>query len=190
MKPTGQLIRLHREARVEDLTDEGLVAACATADRAARALLFERHVEGVHRFIGRLRGSDPDAVEDLVQATFMTAYQSAANFRGGQVRSWLFGIAINLVRNYARGEIRRKQALRSAAEIPPFRGAADPALVAYLPDAIAALPHDLRAALVLVDLEGQKGSDAAATLGIPDGTLWRRVFEARQALRAALGGQP
>ncbi len=190
MKPIGQLIRLHREARVDDLTDEGLVAACATADRAARALLFERHVEAVHRFVARMRGSDPDAVEDLVQATFMTAFQSAVNFRGGQVRSWLFGIAVNLVRNYARGEIRRKQALRVAAEVPPARDTADPALVARLPDAIAALPDDLRAALVLVDLEGQKGSDAAATLGIPDGTLWRRVFHARQALRAALGGEP
>ena len=186
----GQLIRLHPEAKVEDLTDEGLVAACATADRAARALLFERHVDAVHRFVGRMRGSDPDAVEDLVQQTFVTAFQCAAKFRGGVVRGWLYGIAANLVRNYARKEIRRKQALKLVAELPePTVAWTDPVVIARLPEIIEGLPHDLRAAIVLVDLEGEKGEDAAAALGIPAGTLWRRLFHARQAVRAALGGE-
>lgn len=190
MKPTrGQLIALRPEARVADLTDEGLVAACATGDRAARALLFERFVDAVHRFVARMRGSDPHSVEDLVQATFLAAFQSAGKFRGGHVRGWLYGIASNQVRGYARTEIRRKRALAAVAELPPpLARAGDPMLAAKLPDAIAELPHDQRAALVLVDLEGERGHEAAAALGIPVGTLWRRVFEARQALRAALGG--
>lgn len=192
MKPApaqGQLIRLHPEVSVEEVSDEGLVAACAIADRAARSLLFERHVTSVHRFISRMRGSDRDAIDDLVQQTFLAAFQCAKNFRGGNVRGWLYGIAANLVRNYARGEIRRKSALKIVADIAPSsRGPGDPATLARLPDAIAVLPHDLRAALVLVDLEDQKGSDAAAALGIPAGTLWRRVFHARKALREALGG--
>ena len=190
MKPTtGQLIALRPEARVADLTDEGLVAACATGDRAARALLFERFVDAVYRFVRRMRGSDPHSVDDLVQVTFLAAFQSASKFRGGHVRGWLYGIASNQVRLYARTEIRRKRVLAAVAELPqtPSR-AGDPMLAAKLPDAIAQLPHDLRAALVLVDLEGERGNDAAAALGIPVGTLWRRVFEARQALRASLGG--
>lgn len=185
----GTLIRLRSEVRVDELTDEGLVAACATGDRTARALLFERYVDAVHRVITRMRGSDRDAVDDLVQATFLSAYQSAGNFRGGHVRGWLFGIAANTVRNYARGEVRRKQALRAVAEMPPAAPRArDAALLARIPAAIEALPHDLRAVLVLVDLEGEKGADAAEALGIPAGTLWRRLFEARKALRTALGG--
>ncbi len=52
------------------------------------------------------------------------------------------------------------------------------------------LPHELRAAIVIVDLEGEKGSDAAAALGIPEGTLWRRLFQARTALRKAIDGGP
>jgi DNA-directed RNA polymerase specialized sigma24 family protein len=40
---------------------------------------------------------------------------------------------------------------------------------------------------VLVDLEGERGIDAAAALGIPEGTLWRRVHEARVRLREELG---
>jgi len=184
----GHLIRLHPAARVEDLTDEGLVAACATEDRAARALLFERYVDDVHRFVRRMRGSDPDCVDDLVQATFLAAFQSAAKFRGGHVRGWLFGIACNQVRGYARTEIRRKRALDSVTDFATTPRVSDPIFAAKLLAAIAALSHDLRAALVLVDLEGERGHEAAAVLGIPTGTLWRRVFEARQTLRAAIGG--
>lgn len=187
----GELVRLHPEKHTEDLTDEGLVAACATADRVARSLLFERHVNSVHRFVSRMRASDADVVDDVVQQTFLSAFQSAKDFRGGNVRGWLYGIAANLVRNYARGEIRRKRALEAVADLDTFvhrpRDPVTSATLARIPAALAALSHDLRAAIVLVDLEGEKGADAAEALGIPAGTLWRRVFLARQALRAALG---
>jgi RNA polymerase sigma factor (sigma-70 family) len=184
---TGKLLQFRPRAEVDDLTDEGLVAACATGDRAARALLFERHVDAVHRFVARMRASDADVVDDLVQATFIAAFQSAARFRGPQLRGWLFGIAANIVRTYARGEIRRKRALSVLADpIEDVSAPADPDL-AKLSGAIAELSHDLRAALVLVDLQGETGRDAAAALGVPEGTLWRRVFFARKALREALG---
>ncbi len=187
---TGQLLQLRPLARVDELTDEGLAAACATGDRAARSLLFERHVDAVHRFVARMRASDPDEVDDLVQGTFVAAFQAAGRFRGQQLRSWLYGIAANLVRGYARKEIRRKRALSALAD--PETAAHGPANLdaARLPAAIAGLPHDLRAAILLIDVEGERGRDAAAALGIPEGTLWRRVFFARKALRAAVVGEP
>jgi RNA polymerase sigma-70 factor, ECF subfamily len=184
----GVLIQLRPEARADDLTDAGLVAACATGDRAARALLFERHVDAIHRFIARMRGSDADAVDDLVQATFLRAFHAAARFRGTTARAWLHGIAANVVKEHARTEIRRKRTLHALAEtLPAAARPRDPTL-ARLPDAIAALPHARRAAFVLVDLEGARGIEAAAALGIPEGTLWRHVYEARVALRERLGG--
>lgn len=189
----GHLVQLHPDVRVEDLSDVALVAACATSDRAARSLLFERHVDAVHRFVARMRGSDPDTVDDLVQATFVSAFQSASRFRGDRAIGWLYGIAANHVRAYARREIRRKRALLSVAgatqvELHARPFVADPAMLARLPSAIAELPHDLRAAFVLVDLEQERGKDAAEALGIPEGTLWRRVFHARKTLRETLGG--
>lgn len=191
----GELVQLRPEVRVEELSDAGLVAACATGDRAARSLLFERHVDAVHRFVARMRGSDADTVEDLVQATFVSAFQGAAKFRGDRAISWLYGIAVNHVRAYARREIRRKRALLSVADASQVEWharplAANPALLARLPAAIEELPHDLRAAFVLVDLEGERGRDAAEALGVPEGTLWRRVFHARKSLRETLGGEP
>jgi RNA polymerase sigma-70 factor (ECF subfamily) len=174
-----------------EMSDEALVAACATGDRTARGLLFERHVDAVHRFVARMRGSDSAAVDDLVQATFVAAFHAAARFRGGGVRAWLYGIGANLTRSYARREIRRKHALDAVAELDHPVHDLDPVdrhVLAQLPAALAALPHDLRAVFVLVDLEEQRGIDAAAALGIPEGTLWKRLFRARRALRAALDG--
>jgi RNA polymerase sigma factor (sigma-70 family) len=187
----GDLVELHPARRADDMSDDGLIVACAAGDRAARALLFERYADAVHRLIVRLRGSDSDAVDDLVQSTFLAAFKAAHRVRGGNLRAWLYGIAINQVREYARREVRRKRALSRAAEIAPCASAGgDPAVAAHLPTAIAALPHALRAALILVDLEGERGADAAAALGIPEGTLWYRVHLARRAVRVALGGEP
>ena len=186
----GQLVQLRPEARVEEMSDVGLIAACAAEDRTARALLFERHVDAIHRFVGRMRGSDADVVDDMVQATFIRAFQGAGRFHGTSARSWLYGIAANVVREHARKEIRRKRAMSVVAEeLPRTHEVRDAHLLARLPDAIATLSHELRAALVLVDMEGQKGCDAAAALGIPEGTLWRRLFEARTAMRKLMGGR-
>jgi RNA polymerase sigma-70 factor (ECF subfamily) len=138
-----------------------------------------------------MRGSDPDMVDDLVQLTFLAAFDAAARFRGGNPRAWLYGIAANQVRGYARREMRRKRVLVAVADISPrVSEAGNPSLVARLPAAISDLPHDLRAALVLIDLEGERGRDAALALGVPEGTLWRRVHLARKAVRIALGGEP
>jgi RNA polymerase sigma factor (sigma-70 family) len=194
-RPGGQVIPLRRaDERDAALSEPGLVAACAAGDRAARAILFERHVDAVHRFVVRMTG-DADLADDLVQATFLTAYRAAARFRGGSaVRTWLCGIAANLVRTQRRGELRRRVALSSVADVATLErgwhadGPERRLLVARLPAAIAELRHDLRAAFVLVDLEGARGADAAAALGIPEGTLWRRLHEARAQLRATLTG--
>jgi len=185
----GRLLQLRPDAAIEEMSDAGIVAACAADDRTARALLFERHVDAVHRFVGRMRGGDHDVIDDLVQSTFMRAFQGAARFRGDSARAWLFGIAANLVREYARKEIRRKRALAVVAHTQPrSTERRDAHLIARLPEAIAGLPHDLRAAFVLVDCEGERGIDAAMALGVPEGTLWRRVATARTKLREALHG--
>lgn len=193
----GQLVPLRRSMPREDgLSEDGLIAACAAGDRAARAMLFERHVDGVHRFVCRMTG-DADAADDLVQATFLAAYRAAPRFRGGaSARTWLCGIAANVLRMQVRGEVRRRAALAvvaddvdGAAAAPSLADAVERRrLLARLPGAIAALPHDLRAAFVLVDLEGARGVEAAAALGVPEGTLWRRLHHARAALRGALDG--
>ena len=180
-----------RKAAVSDISDEALLAACGVGDPAALGALFDRHHDAVARLCARLLSAEPGAIDDLVQTTFLDAWRAARGYRArGSVRSWLYGIAANAVRHHIRGAIRRRGAIAALPEPPPARTPADDAaraqLVARLADAMATLPHDLRAAFVLCDLEEMPGVEAARALDIRAGTLWRRLHEARRALRVAL----
>jgi RNA polymerase sigma-70 factor (ECF subfamily) len=186
---TGKLLQLRPDAGVDELGDEALAAACATGDHAAQSLLFERHVEAVYRVIARMRGSDAESIDDLVQATFIAAFQSAGQFRGDKLQSWLFGIAANVLRGYIRKEVARKRIATALADEPPPEATRLEGLdVEKLRAAVAALPHKLREVLVLVDLEGESGAAVAVALRISEATVWRRLSDARVALREALGG--
>src|SRR5205814_1863806 len=136
---------------------------------------------------------EPGAIDDLVQTTFLEAWRSARGYRGkGSVKSWLYGIAANAVRHHVRSAIRRRGVIDAMPAPAPGRGPDDAAVRAQLVGRLAAamdeLPHDLRAAFVLCDLEEVPGVEAARALGVRAGTLWRRLHEARRALRAALDG--
>jgi RNA polymerase sigma factor (sigma-70 family) len=185
-----------RRAALSEISDEALLAACAVGDSAALGALFDRHHEAVYRLISRLLRSDPAETDDLVQTTFMQAWRSAARFKGqGSVKSFLFGIAANTVRLHVRTTMRRRRATQDW-EPPTARNAPDDLVsrnqqVNKLAQALDELPLDLRAAYVLCDLEDVPGVEAARLLDCRAGTLWRRLHEARRALRAAIeGGQP
>jgi len=193
----GQLVPLRRlderRAAVSDISDEALLAACGVGDTAALGALFDRHHDAVYRLLSRLLRSEPDEIDDLVQLTFLEVWRSAKRYRGrGAVRSFLLGIAANVVRHHVRGAARRRAALVDVPA-PACSGAPDAVamraqLVQRLAIALAQLPLDLRAAYVLCDLEDIPGVEAARVLGIRAGTLWRRLHEARRALREAIDG--
>jgi RNA polymerase sigma-70 factor (ECF subfamily) len=177
--------------RKPELSDEALLAACAVGDNAALGALFDRHHEAVLRLISRLLRSDPAETDDLVQTTFLEAWRSATRFKAhGSVRSFLFGIAANTVRQHVRSTMRRRRATADW-EPPLARNAPDEIVVrnqqvSRLAQALDELPHDLRAAYVLCDLEDVPGVEAARLLDVRAGTLWRRLHEARRALRAKI----
>jgi RNA polymerase sigma factor (sigma-70 family) len=194
----GRVIPLRREGvDLAEISDEALIAGCATGDRGARAVLFERHVSAIHRFISRLSASDANAVDDLIQATFLEAFAAAAKFRGSsQVKTWLCGIALNVVRNYARSEIRRKNAMGNAAHAAcvDITWASNGAILSaehkqqfdQLGQALQMLSEELRSVFVMCDMEGMKGTEVAIVLGVPEGTVWRRLHDARGRLRASM----
>jgi RNA polymerase sigma-70 factor, ECF subfamily len=181
-----------------DLSDEALVAACATGDTAALAALFDRHHAVVFRFVSRIASACASDVEDLAQSTFLEMWRSSPRFRhSGSAKSWILGIAANLVKHYVRGEVRRRTAMADLAGQPgrgragrPDELAAQGQMMARLAAALEALPHDLRVAFVLCDVEEVPGVDAARALDVRQGTMWRRLHEARKRLRDMLGGSP
>src|SRR5262249_43796812 len=99
------------------------------------------------------------------------------------------GIAANLARHHLRGESRRRNLLTSVGHhpAPPLQRPDDDTerrqLLDRLHQAITELPPELRAPLVLCDMEEMPGAEAARVLDLREGTLWRRLHEARKALR-------
>lgn len=192
----GKLLPLRRVDGVPaEMSDEALIAACAVGERAALGALFDRHSRPVYRFVARAATVDDDDADDLVQATFVEVWRSAGRYRGkGSARSWIFGIAANLLRHHARKEARRRVALTNLAERPanstsrPDDELARRQLVDWLAAALASLPHDLRIAFVMCDLEEIPGVEAARALSVRPGTMWRRLHDARRRLREALEG--
>jgi RNA polymerase sigma-70 factor, ECF subfamily len=191
----GKLIPLRRVGgEPAEMSDAGLVASCAMGEVAALGALFDRYSGAVYGFLARFAPSRADA-DDLVQATFLEVQRAAPRFQGkSSVKTWILAIAANIARHHLRDEGRRLAGVSALAERPraeagrPDEVAAERELIARIGEAVAALSHDLRVVFVLCDLEGVPGVEAARVLGLRDGTLTRRLCEARKAIRAALGG--
>jgi RNA polymerase sigma-70 factor (ECF subfamily) len=174
------------------VSDGELLAAIARGDGDALGQLYDRYHQDVWRFACRLTGGGD--VDDLVQETFVAVGKAAARYRerASGVRSWIFGVAVNVARHHRRTEARRRRLLEVAAVEPeapgetPHHEATRREQMRRLNDAMSELSHDLRVPFVMCQIEGVPGPEAASVLGIPEGTLWRRLHQARKALGAAL----
>ena len=88
-------------------TDQELIARWQAGDQQAAALLVERHAPPVARFAASL--GVRDEVDELVQDTFVRAFQSLDSFRAdSQLRTWLFTICKRLLLDRRRAERRRR----------------------------------------------------------------------------------
>ena len=173
---------------------------------ATRDAAFERDVlaclPDVARYARSLTHDGADA-DDLVQETFLQAYRGWHTFlAGADARRWLFTICRHAhVKRWQRLSRRNEQAeggdaeletlaavrghaaARSAGEDDLFdRVDVGPAIAA----AIATLPSSFRAAVELVDVQGQSYEDAAGVEGVPVGTIRSRLFRARRLLQEQL----
>ena len=168
------------------IDDEELIAAVGAGDQMALKELFERHAPWI---AGRLRRTLPvDAVEDVVQETFIAVWRGAGSYAGGsEVGGWLWGIArrqaVNWLRKYG----------RVAPEVWPPE-TSDPATTAIarvdLQRAVATLGPEgskQRELLRLLYVEDRPVAEVARALGIPAGTVKSRAHRLRLALRTALG---
>ena len=192
----AEIIRFpkQREA-VGPVSDTSLIAACAAGDMRALGTLFYRYQSDLYGFLSRVSGTDDAELDDLVQNTFLQIQKSAGRFQGrSSVRSWMFAVAANVAKRYVRSSVRRKAAFRAFREVADT--ALDPggihetidrkAMLVELETALGELSYALRVVFVMCDVEGIPGVEAARTLGIREGTLWRRLHDARKQLAARL----
>ena len=178
------------------LSDEALVAACAL-DGDALGALFDRFHADVHRFLSRFARLDDDARDDIVQLTFLQVQRAAPRFRGtSAVKTWILGVAVNVARNEVRSLSRRGAMADGAGELAaPAIGPRPDELLERrqlndrLARAIEELSPKLRSVFLMCDVEGIPGVEVARALELREGTLWRRLHDARKQLRAALDGE-
>ena len=176
-----------------DSPDDELVERMAGGDREALGVLFDRHHQALYGFLARTYPTDDADLDDLVQTAFLEAFRAATRFRAAaSPRTWLFAIGANLVKMHRRATRRRTRAMQRLAD-QPERSApgldaklADQRALARVEAALDELPHDQRVAYAMCVIEGVAADDAARALGVPRGTVWRRVYQARQVLRAAV----
>jgi RNA polymerase sigma-70 factor (ECF subfamily) len=145
------------------------------------AELVRAYQTPVYRFLRHLLG-DAGMAEDVSQETFVRAYQRLGSFRfQSKFSTWVFSIARNAGVDAVRSQGRR---LRLVDRATPPAPSGDPALAAEVAASLAALVPRLREPLLLVEVLGLSYKEAAAELGIPEGTVKSRVFHAREALAA------
>ncbi len=95
-------------AATDEPTDEALLERCRGGDERAATALVRRFTPSVARFVASL--GERQEVEEVVQDTFVRAFASLEGFRGeSSLRSWLFTIARNLVRDRARSGASRRR---------------------------------------------------------------------------------
>ena len=164
-------------------------STCPTWDE-----VVEQHSDRVFRLAYRLTGNRPDA-EDLTQEVFVRVFRSLDTYTPGTFEGWLHRITTNLFLDGAR----RKQRIRFDAAVRRARRPADQpgagARARRAPTrpstttsrlALATLPPDFRAAVVLCDVEGLSYEEIAEILDAKLGTVRSRIHRGRTMLRKAL----
>jgi RNA polymerase sigma-70 factor (ECF subfamily) len=170
-----------------DTPDETLATAAASGDRAAFAALLERHYDRVFGLAYRLTGSRAEA-EDLTQDICAALPAKLRSWRGdARFTTWLYRVTVNAAHDQRR---RRATHARAATgwgdweiarqdEMSEARAAQD-----WLTAAMAALPPELRDTVALTLGEDMTQGEAAAVLGISEGTVAWRMSEVKKRLRA------
>lgn len=167
----------------------------ATADWTAPSWeeVVTGHSARVYRLAYRLTGNPHDA-EDLTQEVFVRVFRSLSTYTPGTFEGWLHRITTNLFLDQAR----RKAKFRfdsfaedSESRMPGRAPSPDIEIVDRLLDddveaALADLPPDFRAAVVLCDIEGLTYDEISGILGLKLGTVRSRIHRGRTMLRKSL----
>jgi RNA polymerase sigma-70 factor (ECF subfamily) len=151
------------------------------------------HLDAAYRF-ARWLASSPSDAEDVVQEAFLRAYRAFDDWRGSDIKGWLFVIIRNCHLTAVEQERRR-----GFVALPKEHEAQGDALIEPSPNPeleamqlddqrtldrlVSTLPEQQREVLVLRELEEMNYRDIAAVINAPIGTVMSRLARARAALR-------
>ena len=175
------------DGELDGATLEGL----RRRDPHALAECFRTFGKRTYRLARGILGQGADA-EDATQEVFLRVREKAASFDGQRsFAAWLRRLAVNHCLN--RLEEKRRRDARVDLRDPdlvPVRSQADFETAESLERALATLPDEQRAVLVLREIEGLTYREIAESLSIPIGTVMSRLARARERLVLELGIVP
>lgn len=177
--------------------DHQLVLRAQRGDKVAFELLVNKYERKLQRLLSRLV-RDPSEVEDVTQEAFIKAYRALPTFRGESAfYTWLYRIGINTAKNYLTAQGRKAPPIvdidpedaESSGESGLARDTNTPEqelmsrqVAETVNAAMDALPEELRAAIMLREIEGMSYDEIAAIMNCPIGTVRSRIFRAREAI--------
>ncbi len=170
--------------RSAEPSSEPQLARARGGDADAFLALVAEHDHGLRALAFRLL-HDPDAMDDALQEGYAKAFRALPSFGGrSSLRTWLYRIVYNACLD----ELRRRRPNVPIADTDAAGSDEQGASIARLDlaAALATLPPELRALVLLVDAHGLDYAEAGEVLRIPAGTVGSRLNRARAALRAAL----
>jgi len=180
-----------------EASDLSLVQRVQRGDRGAFDALVLKYQHKVVKLVMRYV-RNPAEAEDIAQEAFIKAYRALPQFRGDSAfYTWLYRIAINTAKNAVvardrnpvdfdldpqgsdesfdmHNRLKDQETPEALVLTEEIRGVVNAAM--------AALPEDLRTAIVLRELEGLSYEDIAAAMDCPVGTVRSRIFRAREAI--------
>ena len=182
--------------------DTQLLARIRAGDKAACAICIEQHSPQVYRLALRLMQNEADA-EDVMQETFLSAFQAIDNFEGrSTISTWLFRIAYNAAMSRLRRPILSdtsvEDTLDSSEEgalLPtqffdwcclPEEDFRTAEVQSQLEQAMRQLSPTLRSVFILRELEGLSVQEAADALDVSQDVIKTRLHRARLFLREQL----
>jgi RNA polymerase sigma-70 factor, ECF subfamily len=169
-------------------TDQETITQVLGGDRNAFSLLIRKYSDALYRHALGMTGS-PDVAEDILQTSFIKAYNHLGEVRG-RFDAWLFRIVANGCKDWLKN-IRRTHVSYEEDDQPSGYAGPDEELDRSelrddLDRALARLAPQLREAFIMKHVEGRSYEEMADLLGATVGALKMRVHRAREALQSML----
>lgn len=150
------------------------------------------HLNDIYRSAARLL-ADTTKADDVVQDVYLQAWKSFDRFElGTNCRAWLFKILFNTLHHHRRKWF-NPRIIKESEEFIEQSAIYAPTIPEQITDeevlaALAQVPQDFRAVVLLVDVEEFSYKEAASILNVPIGTVMSRISRGRSLLRERLAG--
>ncbi|WP_437766496.1 RNA polymerase sigma factor [Sorangium sp. So ce281] len=177
---------------------DAVSAAGAQAAPLAFVEVYAQLFPLVFRTVRRLV-VDASAHEDVCQEVFAVVHRRLPEFRGhSSLKTWVFGIVVNVVQAHRRSQRRQSPAHRGTGEIvdpeqvagpsdlSPYEAMKRAEAARVVHDLLASLDEEKRVVLLLAELEELPASEIAQGIGVNINTVYARLRAARQAFSDAV----